>query len=149
MTKTPKEIDFSKLFNLLDEKSLNDIGIQLVEQAINGEKVEYEDHEVKITVPSTVMRLLESLTEIFPVDLDTVLSKMASQGINNILQGVTPSPQETNENLLDNIEPINKISDQLSDLQNVINRFSDMQKIFGDLTNGTSDINTKQNKEDS
>jgi len=149
LTKTPKEIDFSKLFNLLDEKSLNDIGIQLVEQAINGEKVEYEDHEVKITVPSTVMRLLESLTEIFPVDLDTVLSKMASQGINNILQGVTPSPQETNENLLDNIEPINKISDQLSDLQNVINRFSDMQKIFGDLTNGTSDINTKQNKEDS
>jgi len=149
LTKTPKEIDFSKLFSLLDEKSLNDIGTQLVAQAINGEEIEYEDHEVKITVPSTVMRLLESLTDIFPVDLDTVLSKMASQGINNILQGVTPSPEETNENLLDNIEPINKISDQLSDLQNVINRFSDMQKIFGDLTNGTSDINTKQNKEDS
>jgi hypothetical protein len=149
LTKAEKEVDFSKLFGLLGEEKLKDLGNQLVAQAINGEKIEYEEYQVKITVPSTVMRLLESLTEIFPVDLETVLSKMASQGLNNILQGVTPTAEETNDNLLDNIEPINKISDQLSDLQSVIGRFSDMQKIFGDLTNGANLTNTVQDKKDS
>ena len=155
MTKTEKEIDFSKLFSLLDEKKLKDIGNQLVAQAMDSKPVEYKEYEIKIQIPSTVIELVGSLTEIFPVDLETVLSKMATQGLNNILQGVTNTsvekPSEENVNVkvdLDNIEPINKISDQLSDLQSVIGRFTDMQKIFGDLNNEANPNITKQDKKD-
>jgi len=155
LTKTEKEIDFSKLFSLLDEKKLKDIGNQLVAQAMDSKPVEYKEYEIKIQIPSTVIELVGSLTEIFPVDLETVLSKMATQGLNNILQGVTNTsvekPSEENVNVkvdLDNIEPINKISDQLSDLQSVIGRFTDMQKIFGDLNNEANPNITKQDKKD-
>ena len=145
-----KQFDYSKLLHLLDEEKLKNVGKELASQALNNIPIEYEDCYVKITVPTTVIRLLETLTEIFPVDLETILSKMASQGLNNILQGATKPPEdETKINVLDDIEPINKISDQLSDLQTVIGRFSDMQKIFGDLTNGANLNSTEQDKEDS
>lgn len=153
MTKIEKEINFEKLFSLLDEQKLKDIGNQLVAQAMDNKPVEYKEYEIKVQIPSRVIDLVSSLTDIFPVDLETVLSKMATQGLNNILQGVTnppvESPVEENGKLeLDNIEPINKISDQLSDLQSVIGRFTDMQKIFGDLTNEAKPNITEQDKKD-
>tara|TARA_Y100000310_G_C20306599_1_gene634256 strand:+ start:157 stop:609 length:453 start_codon:yes stop_codon:yes gene_type:complete len=149
MTKSDKEFDYSKLLTLLDEEKLQNVGKELASQALNNIPIEYEDCYVQLTVPSTVIRLLETLTEIFPVDMETILSKMATQGLNNILQGVTQPPEnEKDINILDDIEPINKISDQLSDLQTVIGRFSDMQKIFGDLTSGANLNNAEQDKED-
>jgi len=145
-----KEFDYSKLLNLLDEERLQNIGKELATQALNNTPIEYENCYVEITIPTTVLRLLETLTEVFPVDMETILSKMATQGLNNILQGATKPPEDEKDiNILDNIDPINKISDQLSDLQSVIGRFSDMQKIFGDLTNGANLNSTKQDKEDS
>jgi len=149
MTKSDKEFDYSKLLTLLDEEKLQNVGKELASQALNNIPIEYEDCYVQLRVPSTVIRLLETLTEIFPVDMETILSKMATQGLNNILQGVTQPPEnEKDINILDDIEPINKISDQLSDLQTVIGRFSDMQKIFGDLTSGANLNNTEQDKKD-
>ena len=111
--------------------------------------VEYEEFNIKLKVPSTVVTLLETITEIFPVELEDVLSKMASQGLSNVLQEIIPKDEKNPKEQIDNIEPMNKISDQLSDLQNVIGRFSDMQKIFGDLTDGANINNSKQNKENS
>jgi hypothetical protein len=151
MTKTEKKIDYAKLFGLLDEQQLKDVGVKLAEQAINNTPVEYQEFDIKLKIPVTVVQLLETLTEIFPVEMELILSKMASQGVGNILQGVTtPLHKDDMEikNPLDNIEPINKISDQLSDLQSVIGQFSNMQKIFGDLSNGTSLNNTEQDKKD-
>ena len=144
------DFDYSKLLELLDKEKLNNINKNLANQALANDKIEYEDLYVKLTVPSTVVELLKTLTDIFPVELEDVLSKMATQGLNNILQGaMTPEENNTNEtNPLDNIDSINQISDQLSDLQNVITRFADMQKIFEGFTNEAITNKTRQNSED-
>ena len=74
-----KEFDYSKLLSLLDEEKLQNVGKELASQALNNTPIEYETCYVEITIPTTVIRLLETLTDIFPVDMETILSKMATQ----------------------------------------------------------------------
>tara|TARA_Y100000310_G_C20616800_1_gene781076 strand:- start:989 stop:1441 length:453 start_codon:yes stop_codon:yes gene_type:complete len=131
-----KEYDYSKLFKLLDKERLKEIGKELTSQAITNTPIDYVDCYVNVQIPSTVVRLLETLTEILPIELEDILSKMASQGLNNILQEVTGfSEEKTATNLLDDSESLNKITDKLSDLQGVIDQFSTMSKIFGEFGN--------------
>ena len=144
-----KEYDYSKLFKLLDEERLKEIGKELTSQAITNTPIDYVDCYVNVQIPSTVVRLLETLTEILPIELEDILSKMASQGLNNILQEVTGfSEDKTATNLLDDSESLNKITDKLSDLQGVIEQFSTMSKIFGEFGNDVQFSTKNKDKND-
>ena len=145
---TIKNYDYSKLFSLLDEQKIKEIGQELASQVLSNTPIEYEDCYVNIQIPSTVIRLLKTLTDILPLELEDILSKMATTGINNILQEVTKSSEkEMKTNPLDDIEPLNKISEQFSELQEVINRFSNMTKVIEDIQDGTgNNLQTKDEK---
>ncbi|MAG39587.1 hypothetical protein CMI41_01285 [Candidatus Pacearchaeota archaeon] len=146
-----KSYDYNKLLNLFDQEKLKEIGIQLASEAIEGKSIQYTEFNVKLKVPNTVVELLESLTDIFPIDLETILSSMASQGLSSILQTAITNPnvEQKDISVMGDIEPVNKITNQLSDLQNVINRFNDMQKLFQGFVNETSLNNTIKDEENS
>ena len=144
---TTKNYDYSKLFNLLDEEKLKEIGTELASQVLSNTPIEYEDYEVKIRIPCTVMNLLKILTEILPLELEDILSKMASQGLNNMLQGaIKDTTQDNTDGILDNIEPLNELTNQFSDLQNAISQFTNIQKVFEDLQHGTGNKHQEKDK---
>ena len=71
---------------------------------------------------------------------------MASQGLNNMLQeAFKDTTQDDTYNVLDNIEPLNELTNQFSDLQNAISQFTNIQKVFEDLQHGTG--NNHQEKD--
>jgi len=148
---TEKNYDFNKLLSLFDQEKLREIGIQLASEAFEAKPIQYTEYQIKLKVPNTVVQLLESLTEIFPIDLNTVLSSMASQGLSRILQTAITLPETQKSDIppIEDIEQVTKITDQLSDLQNVINRFTDMQQLFQGFVNETSVNTSEQDKENS
>lgn len=137
MTNKKKELDFSNLLNLLDEEDLKNIKKELASQALNNVPIEYEEYEVKLTVPKTVADFLRILTDILPLDIEVILSKMASQGLSNILEGATePVEETTGKNPLDGLESINKMTDKLSSLQATMQQFSNLGQVL-DIQNLT------------
>ena len=137
MTNKKKELDFSNLLNLLDEEDLKSIKKELASQALNNVPIEYEEYEVKLTVPKTVADFLRILTDILPLDIEVILSKMASQGLSNILEGATePVEETTDKNPLDGLESINKMTDKLSSLQTTMQQFSNLGQVL-DIQNLT------------
>ena len=131
MTSPKKDFDSSRFLNLLNEEELKNIGKELASQALNNVPIEYEEYQVKLAVPKTVIDLLTILTEIFPIDMEVILSKMASQGLSNILEGATQLPEEDKDiDVLGNVESISKLTDQLSDIQTLFGQFTNMGKSF-------------------
>ena len=123
MTTNSKELDYSEILHrLLGEDKLNNLKRELASQVIDNTPIEYKEYDIKLSVPTTAAHLLEILTEILPIEIETILSKMASQGLNNILEESTKPPEEdTKTNILDNIEPVERLIRELSNLENLSN----------------------------
>jgi len=142
-----QKLNFNNVLELLDQKELQKISKNIANEIINGESIQYEKFNIELSVPKNIIQLLNTLTDVLPITIEQILSKMATQGLSTMLQGSIIENENVEQSLpIENVEPINKISEQLSDLQSVISRFTDMQKIFNGFDHDS--INSqKKNKE--
>jgi len=131
MSKEPK-IDYSKLLNLLDDNDLKNISNDLVSQALNKQVNEYTKIDIQLEIPSSIETLLDILSDTIQLDKKIILSKMASQGLNKIIQDTLDSTFESkDQDSLENLQPIEDISAQLKEITETISKFSDLKDMLG------------------
>jgi hypothetical protein len=144
MTKTI-EFDYSKMLNLLDKDKLKNIGMQIASEALTNSTIEYKEFNLNFKVPSAIVALLEPLTEIFPIEIEDIISNMATQGLNVIIQDAVKEPfQEKNTNPLDGVESMDIFSDKFSELTEVFSKITEMANIVENLTKTEEQINNKK-----
>ena len=80
------------MLNLLDEEKLKNIGMQIASDALTNSTVEYQEFNLNFKVPVAIVNLLKPLTEIFPIELEDIISNMATQGLNTIIQNTVKEP---------------------------------------------------------
>ena len=91
--------DYSKMLALLDEDQLKKAGLKLATEALSDSITEYKEFEIKFKVPSDIIELLTPLTEMFPIEIEDLLSNMASQGFASVIREAIKEPfQETTLN---------------------------------------------------
>lgn len=150
MTKTT-EFDYSKMLNLLDEEKLKNIGMQIASEALTNSTVEYQEFNLNFKVPVAIVNLLKPLTEIFPIELEDIISNMATQGLNTIIQNTVKEPfQEEKQNPLDGIESMDIFNNKFSEIQEVFKRVQEMSETlegFSDIQKSVGTIEVNKNKQ--
>ena len=134
MSKEIKSIDYSKLLNLLDKEDLKELSNDLLNQALNKDVNEYVKINIELEIPSSIMTLLKTLSDLLQLDEKVILSKMASQGLNKIIQETldnTFNPKEKDP--LSDIESMSSFSLQLDELKETMNKISDFKDMFSSL----------------
>ena len=129
--------DYSNLLDLLDKKDLKKISDDLIAYALDKKTASYEKITIEIDVPTSMIRLLDSLSKIFNFDNKLILSSMATQGLNNLIQNAVIQGGEKHyetttkkkESPLDDLKPMAEISEQLNELKEVMSKFSEMKNI--------------------
>ena len=141
MTKK-QDFDSSKILALLDQEELKKAGFKLATEALSDSITEYEEFDIKFRVPSNIVQLLTPLTEMFPIELEDLLSNMANQGFTTVIKEAIKEPfEQDNTNPLDGIESVNQIADQVSEIKEVMEQFSQMKDLF----QGIPDLNNLMN----
>lgn len=132
----PKDIDFSQIFSNLDLRPLK----QMIAFILAGKEPPMEEYSVMIRVPAAIVECLRPICDHLDITIEDVLSKMASEGFSQQMKeqmGELGQKKAQQPNSLEGLEglglDLSGLSEKMGDLNGVIGKLEEMQKVFSDI----------------
>ena len=129
----------------LDKQDLKNLSNDLLNQALNKDVNQYVKLNIELEIPSSIMALLTTLSDLLKLDEKVILSKMASQGLNKIIQDTLDNTLSSKEeDPFSKIESMSEFSTQLNEIKEAMNKISDFKDMFSSSTSYTYSSQVKQ-----